>query len=259
MNFSDPKSRSKVTTGVAIATAGLLLFIAPWLFTALTSLLGAGVAAVAIAAGYVAVIQLIPWWSLKMTNLGLKLLKLEARRNPVETAQNELRKMAQDLDDFKKDTANFLIRGNTLIDDAAELAKTDPEGAADYDDMIKNFRREADMREAKLASAVIELEEAGRTVDKIRRRWEMQTKHSGFTTNSKEADRLMSKIVIDEALGEVMKRAHTATASMVIDNVAREALSQHKKDRNANHRLKLEAQARGEVVPTTIENKVEVK
>ena len=142
--------------GLALA----LLLVVPFLFTLAMMAAGTVVAASIAVVGGIVLVNFIPVISMKAANRRLKAMKAEARENPIETAENQLVKMSQQLDAFQQDTASYLAKGKALIDDVAEMRKEDPEGAAAYNDDIKNFEIEAVLRSQKIQAAVTELEEA---------------------------------------------------------------------------------------------------
>ena len=85
-NLSLDSAKSKTAAKVIAWIVGLgsAAILAPLIFLALQGLLGL---VAALAVGTLA-LRLAPWFGTFTSNLGLKLLKIEARRNPIETMQN---------------------------------------------------------------------------------------------------------------------------------------------------------------------------
>lgn len=208
--------------------AVLLVMMLPTLFTIFVTMAGVAVAAAVTAVTGILSVNFLPVLSMKAANWALKAKKKEARENPIETAQNQLLEMSKQLDAFKNETITYLAKGKALIDDVAEMRKEDPEGADSYNDDIKNFEIEAQLRAEKIQQAVSELEEARTKIDRANKRWNMQLKHSSLLEGSKEADAVLNKILIDEALSSVMENAHRTTSTMIVENIAAKARSDFK-------------------------------
>lgn len=86
------------------------------------TVVAAGIAVV----GGIVLVNFIPVISMKAANRRLKAMKAEARENPIETAENQLVKMSQQLDAFQQDTASYLAKGKALIDDLRETDGSHP-------------------------------------------------------------------------------------------------------------------------------------
>lgn len=223
MNDFDLK-RIKLTSALKIGGIAILaVAIIPTVFKLSLMALGS-VAAISacVVIGLIGV-HFMEVLSMKMANLALKAMKNEARANPIETAENRLLEMSKQLDVYQNETATYIAKGQSLIEDVAEMQKTDPEGAASYTKDIENYHAECALREKAIKDAVINLEEARTKIDRARRRWNMNLKHSAFTSSNKEAAATLDQIIIDEALSVVMENAHKATAAMRVDNIAAKA------------------------------------
>lgn len=171
--------------------------------------------------GGIALVQLLPWFQMKMENLALKLMKAEARKNPVETAQNKVRKESAALDAYVAETKERLAKGNAMVADTLEMAKTDPEGAAAFQQNIENFQREMAIRQNNIRNRTEALKKSKEKVARAARRWEYMKKHSSFK-NVTEEQQALNEIVMEEALDEINAADHRNMANLEVDNFVAE-------------------------------------
>lgn len=160
----------------------------------------------------------LPAFSALAANKALALRKWIARENPVETAENELIFQQKQLDDYVEDTKGRMAAGNCMIADAKEMMTKDPAAAAEYEEDIINFHNEMAFREKTIDNMVKSLAVTRQTVDRIRSRWNYAVKHSKFR-NRKQADIELNRIIMNEALGEVMRVTQRNSAEMTVDNI----------------------------------------
>lgn len=207
--------------GLALA----VVIVVPLLFSIAMAVLGTLVAAGVAVFGGIALVNAIPVFAMKAANWKLKAIKQEARENPIETAQLAVQQKAKELDLFKAETQDRLAKGNAMIEDVIEMAKTDPEGAKSFEGDIASFRAEMKSREERLRTMIEEYDDISKRVSKAARRWALAEKHSAIRTPSEQQSE-MNKIVLEEALGAVTEAAHKHSAAMVVqtmtDNIKRE-------------------------------------
>lgn len=209
----------------------IVVLLAPVIFLATAAYAGAAVAAVVAGVASLVSTYYLPVLSMRLANWSLKARKEEARKNPIETLENQLRVMASDLDKRKADLALFISRGKALMDDVKAMEKEDPEGAAEYDDEIAEFLRSSELRGKNLQKAVKDYEEAKTKVAKVRRRWEMRQRNADFLKGSKEEDKALSDIMAAEAIDAVMEKAHQATSEAMVENLVESAKTEAREER----------------------------
>lgn len=212
--------------------AVVLLLFAPLLFGLAAFAFGTLVAAGATLLGGIALVNFLPVFSMKMANWRLGALKTEARKNPIETLDNQLIEMASQLDAYKADTKSFIAAATALEDDIKEMAKDDPEGAAEYSEILRANAAQIKMRGAAIKEAVDNIEEAKIKVDKVRRRWNLEQKHSAMLKPT-EKSAALNKILSDEAIDEVMKVANRSTANLIVETMAAEGRQEFKAARKS--------------------------
>lgn len=119
-SISDPKAKRWGFVAKYAALLGVGFLVAPYVFTAITGLIGL------IAAGglMLGTWMLMPTVEAMAANLRLKLLKGEAARNPVETLQGEHLRQSERLEERKKglDSMNGAIR---TLDQAIDSLQAD--------------------------------------------------------------------------------------------------------------------------------------
>lgn len=99
----DAKKAFKWKVGLGGASLVLLFLLAPVLFTALK----AGVALITLIILLITANAFIPWFSMKMANLGVKAVVHEAAENPIETLYNIARQREGEIEATTNDLAAF--------------------------------------------------------------------------------------------------------------------------------------------------------
>lgn len=210
----------------------VLVAVVPLLFI-VASMVAATVTAGAIAViGGIALVNLIPVISMKGANWRLKAMKAEARTNPIETAQNQLAKMANQLDAFKQETAQRRSDGKAMVDEISELRKEDPEGAARFDDRIAAYHQEMQDRDSKIEDMVRTLDDATTRVNNAARLWKLEQKYAHLKSPSESAA-MLDKILMDEAIDEALSVANNTASRMHVDAVASRVRQEIKEEKKA--------------------------
>lgn len=224
------QKREKLFKNLRIGGVGLLAaLLLPLVFFLSMLAVGAMAAAWIAVVGGLALNYSIDPLSRKLANWRIKEIKAEARKNPIETMENEALDMAGRIEKFKEALTTRKAQGAAWVAEIDELRKDDPEGAAVYDKEIEDYHTEMTTRDAELAQAVIDLEEFHEVIKKAARRWKVAQLSDEFrAANMSEREQYMRKIVIDEALTAVKDRAHEATARLNVDALVSRARSQHK-------------------------------
>ena len=207
--------------GLALVAVVLM----PVLFSiSLTILTTMAIASAAMISGIVTVaiglacVNALPAMSLKAANWKLGLLKAEAKKNPIETAQNQLLEWNRNLDGYKTETAQRLSQYNSLKESTEEIARTDPKGAATFQSRLESFAQEIMDREENIRTMTQQLDEATGAVEKASRLWKLEQEYTKFASPT-EAKQALDKIILNEALGEVMRVTQDTASRMRVEAI----------------------------------------
>ena len=201
------------------------IVVVPLLFTVSFAVLSTmAVASAAIISAFVtaalgmAFVNFLPVMAMKFANWKLKGLKAEARANPIETAQNQLLDWSRNLDDYKDETAERIAQYNALREETIEVAKTDPEGAATFQSRLDSFEQEIKDREENIRTMVDQLDEATAKVQKAAKLWKLEQQFVKSLSPT-EAKASLDRIVLNEALDEVMRVTQNTASRMRVDAI----------------------------------------
>ena len=100
---AEAKKAIKWKLGLGVGVIGVLALLAPVLFTALKAGIAFGLLLILI----ISATAFIPWFSMKMANLGVKAVVHEAQTNPIETLYNLARTREQEIATSESDLATF--------------------------------------------------------------------------------------------------------------------------------------------------------
>lgn len=203
---------------IAIVLVPLLFSISFAILTTMAITAAAFVAALVTAVIGMAVVNYLPVMAMKFANWKLKGLKAEARANPIETAQNQLLQWSRNLDDYKDETAERIAQYNALREETLEIAKTDPEGAATFQSRLDSFEQEIKDREENIRTMVNQLDEATAKVQKAAKLWKLEQQFVKSLSPT-EAKASLDRIVLNEALDEVMRVTQNTASRMRVDAI----------------------------------------
>lgn len=203
---------------IAIVLVPLLFSISFAILTTMAITAAAFVAALVTAVIGMAVVNYLPVLAMKFANWKLKGLKAEARANPIETAQNQLLQWSRNLDDYKDETAERIAQYNALREETLEIAKTDPEGAATFQSRLDSFEQEIKDREENIRTMVNQLDEATAKVQKAAKLWKLEQQFVKSLSPT-EAKASLDRIVLNEALDEVMRVTQNTASRMRVDAI----------------------------------------
>lgn len=167
------------------------------------------------------VMKLAPWISIKMSNVALKLIKYEARQNPVETRQ---RISMERWDRLRKEEAQ-LVEARTKVRAVEgrllELAANYPEDAQRFQVQMAANNTVLNTRTVKLRNTKAALEEYDKKTDRVAAIWEMSKalmEVTKITQREAEADALR-KIQDDEAIKAVDEAAAAVFAEIEHESI----------------------------------------
>lgn len=158
--------------GVVAKYAALLVvgfFVAPYIFTAITGLVGLAVAGALMLGTWVA----LPSIQAGAANLRLKLIKAEAAKNPIETLQNEYLRRSQALNERKTKIEQLAAKTNGFGTKLQGFKRDYPSEAQVYQDiydkmvlLLKRSREQWVLAERQLGAF-------DREIEKAKAKWDM--------------------------------------------------------------------------------------
>lgn len=190
---------TKILTGVSIV--GVSLLVAPIIAAIIKGMVGM---AAAVVIG-VLLYKLAPWFSMWSSNFVLKLIKYEARVNPVETMQSVYSERKSATDEAEKQIKIFNAEVNSYETKLEDLRKKFPEDVPRFERHLAAMKTLLNKRYSALAATRVHLEKYYEGIQRADAIWEM-TKASDALSKSagllSEKDALQ-RIKADEALKSV--------------------------------------------------------
>lgn len=220
-----------VSAVVAVA-AGLVAFVAAAytivvVTTAITALV---------------MVNALPVVSRKLAIWRFKALKQTAIDNPIETMELESQAQAQEIEHYQSVYTAREAQGNAFIQEMADLAKDDPEGAAMYQDQINDYHLEMQQRTEELREAVQAHEEYKKNLEIFRRRWRAAQASAAFNAGKPdEKEKILRNILVDEAMNAIRVKANESAARLKSNAVVNQARSDFKKARKTGTQAVQEA------------------
>lgn len=224
----DPRARR---WGIVAKYAALLavgFFVAPYIFTAITGLVGL------IAAGGIMLgtWMVLPAVEAGAANLRLKLIKGEAARNPVETLENDLRDKTVALDDRKTAIEKLNGQIRTFGDKVASIKEkygVNDSGYIKLNGDLVDLKRISANRAEKWKEAHNQLGRYAESIDRAKMIWDAGNaaaaarESSGLTEDDFYA-RLRSETAFD-SIQEGYNQALASLDTSLLDSPAQAALS----------------------------------
>lgn len=140
--------------GVLVGT----LLIAPLTSMILSGILGAAALLVAGVAGYIS-IELAPWFAMKIANWRMKLITMEASKNPIETMHNVYLEQSRIIKEKDMKVVNFEGQLGDYHDKMLSFKKRYPEEAERYGEVEnKMIRALASMKRRQIEAKKIQAE-----------------------------------------------------------------------------------------------------
>lgn len=159
----DPRAKR---WGIVAKYAALLcvgFFVAPFIFTAITGLIGLIVAGVIMLAAW----MLLPTVETAARNLRLKMLKAEAARNPIETLENEYLRREQELNERRNKITALAAKTENFGSQLEDFKRRWPANAPKYESvyqrmvaLVADSRRQWKKAETNLNNFAAEIEKA---------------------------------------------------------------------------------------------------
>ena len=200
------------TTLKWVGGLALVAFVAPAIFLAVQGLIGLALAGVIVATAWYGWPVLAAW----MSSTALKLLKMDARANPIETMQGlYAAKMAQ-LASVKKSLTEFKAEVDMFALQVQTLARRQPEDAAAFQNQLASMRTLLTRRSEAVAAAEVELDKYKAGIARARAIWEVAQSANRLSSSAKKmgASAVFDEIRHDEAIRSVERSMVTAFSEL---------------------------------------------
>ena len=210
---------------VSIAALGAVgLLVAPFIFAAIGGLLGLGVAA---AVGFT-LVQLAPWFALKVANWKYRLIDAEkvahvkavtaaAAENPIETLTNLLSAKRAAFKDFETNVVTATAARDTFRGKVKKFAEKYPARAVEFQTQLQRMIDLVEKKKRALQDAQQSLEDGDMKLEEMKAYWEMSkdaielNKAAGMDTGD-----AFEKLKADTACDAVFESMNTAFAQLEV-------------------------------------------
>lgn len=175
------QKHEKLKKWATIGGLGVIgLFVAPFIFIAIGGLVGLGIAA---AVGFV-MVQMAPWFALKIANLKYRMIESEkvqhikkvteaAAENPIETLTNLLIQKKSAFNDFKLSVEQAVTARDNFRGKVENFSKKYPHRAAEFQRQLDRMTDLVSRKKLALADAKKTLEEGDHKLEEMKAYWEM--------------------------------------------------------------------------------------
>ncbi len=173
--------RDRLATRLKYAAVGVAgLVIAPFVMMAIGGIIGLAVAA----ASAVAIVNLAPWFSLKMANLRYRLIEAEkvqhikkvvssAEQNPIETLTNLLQQKRLAFDAFKLSVEQAVTARDNFRGKVQKFSAKYPARAPEFQRQLERMTDLVDRKKVALSDAKKSLEDGDIKLEEMKAYWEM--------------------------------------------------------------------------------------
>lgn len=165
-NAISPKVATVLAWVMGLITAVL---ISPIIFLAVKGIIGA---ALAILVGFIS-LKLAPWVGMVVSNGVLKLIKYEARINPVETKMAIFVEDKKNIEEFEQECKNFTSEVSSFKVQVDKFIKQYPDEAQTFLEQYNDMVALRDVRYQTLAQAKVDLENFWSEIQKCQAIWDM--------------------------------------------------------------------------------------
>lgn len=196
--------------GVGLVAATVIV-VAPLIYTLIEGLAGLALAAVIGAA----IIQFAPVVSMKFANWKLKGMKAEAKKNPIETMQNNLNADRERFELAEKGFRVFRGKVRTLKSRVeASRSKVSAAGLKPMEDALAGMQALLEQREAKLRAASHAIELKQKNIEEKRILWDLSLAAEDAVMHSGGHADALAAITNTEADNAVDERVNLALGDL---------------------------------------------
>lgn len=212
--ITDPRAKRWGNAAKWLLLFPLGFIIAPYVFTAIWGLFGLAVGVLCMVGAW----MLRPWVFMKAANMRLFFIKAEARKNPVETLEEDLKQKMSEWE-VRKNATNRLKAQILNLEDKLQAIKT--KWGIKGDDYLKllNVRDQLAKlyahRLTRLDEAHVALGKWAREIDRANDIWEAaQAAAEAQESSGMSEDDFFAKLKTDTALDSIQTSFNTALASL---------------------------------------------
>lgn len=212
--FNDPRAKRWGNFAKYAALLVVGFFVAPYIWIAIGGLIGLIVAALVLVGAWVA----RPWVYSVAANARLALVKSEARKNPVETLEEDLRRKTVALDDRKTNIEKLAGQIRTFADKVDEIKQNYGEKDTGY---VKLSRDLVDLKRLykhrcdKWNEARAQLTRFAEEIDRAKMIWEAGLAAAAAReTSGLTEDEFFAKLKTETAFDSIQDSYNQALASL---------------------------------------------
>ncbi len=213
----DPRAKRWGNVAKYAALLGVGFVVAPYVFTAITGLLGLIVAGAIMTTTW----MLTPWVETKARNLRLMFIKHEAATNPVPTLQNELQRQSVALDERKTAIGHLNGQISTFQDKLDAIGDKYGKQDSAYLKMasqLKDLRRVAKNREDKWQAAYVALKHFADEIERASMLWDAaQAAAAAQESSGLTEEDFMAKLKTETSLDSIRTTFNDTLASLDTD------------------------------------------
>ncbi len=175
------EQRDKLKKGVKIAALAVVgLCVAPFIFLAIGGIIGLAVSA---AVGFT-LVQLAPWFALKVANLRYRMTESEkishikkvtasAAENPIETLTNLLQQKKIAFEDFRKSVEVAVAARDTFKGKVEKFSLRYPQRAVEFQTQLERMTDLVSRKKIALSDAKKSLADGDMKLEEMKAYWEM--------------------------------------------------------------------------------------
>lgn len=164
------EGKQKLATGIKWGGAALVcLLVSPIIFGVIQGAVGLIIAGVI----GLAAINVLPWLSMKMTNLKVKAIKHEAKTNPIETLETLLLEKRKAFRQFQQDVTDAVAARNNFAVKCQQFAAQYPARAKEFESKLEQIGRAVEQKKVALGQAELNIQKAENTLKEMRAYYDM--------------------------------------------------------------------------------------
>jgi hypothetical protein len=190
LEMSSPEEKRQAWANVLKWIAGLVAaaVLSPIIFLALKGVLGLLALAVAAAAGFT-MLKLAPWFSLMVTNLGIKLFIREVEANPIESMESLRIEKTQEAEAADVEIVEFETEIRNYDDQTKEFERRYPEESSTFKDISRQMHEALVSMKQEQESARKALVDLAQRIEKARAIYKMSLAAQRVAQLSKSAEK----------------------------------------------------------------------
>ena len=207
----DPRAKRWGVIAKYAALVAIGFFVAPWIFTAITGLIG-----LIIAGGILlAVWMLAPAVQTAAQNMRIKLIKGEAARNPIETLQNEYLRRDQALNERKNKIETLAAKTAGFKSKLDQFKRDYPSDAQAYQEIYDKMVLLLKRSREQWMIAERQLQAFDGEIEKAKAKWEMAQAANQLRTDAGQVEaEFFAKLRVESSLDAIETGMNAAFAQL---------------------------------------------